>query len=74
MANSAGGGRLLSSVPDEAGVVGGPSADVPGRPEGTWIAGGCSGCRGELAGPASVVWASLAGGVPVTVSRVDGGD
>ena len=54
MANSAGGGQLLSGVPDEA--------------------GGCSGCRGELAGPASVVWASLAGGVPVTVSRVDGGD
>ena len=74
MAKAAGGGRLLSGVPDEAGVVGGSSADVSGGPAGTWIAGGSSGCRGELAGLASVGGASLAGAVPVTVSRVDGGD
>ena len=47
---------------------------MSGGPAGTWIAGGSSGCRGELAGPASVGGASLAGGVPVTVSRVDGCD
>ena len=46
-----GGGRLLSGVPDEAGVVGESSADVWGSPAGTWIAGNSSGCMGELAGP-----------------------